>query len=180
MSSKSSASRDTDAQTSGCFKYLYWPFVQISAIWPAFQCAMVVKRRAGPLSHWIVDTIKAAYTSQGLECPLHIRAHSTRAIIKRYVYSGYMLSSRLVFSEYLRQVLQAGRSVLSLPSAVGEWLIHVLLPLFVGVAARTVITLRSPLWYCCCLPWIQCSLHCRLILSCSQRSPLYHWPDMQI
>ncbi len=116
----------------------------------SFSFAMVVERRAMSkqrLSHWIVDTIKAAYTSQGLECPLHIRAHSTRAIIKssRGMYSGYMLRSRLVFSEYLRQVLQAGRSVLSLPSAVGEWLIHILLPLFAGVAARTVITLRSPL-----------------------------------
>ncbi len=36
------------------------------------------------------------------------------------VYSRYLLGSRLVFAEYLRQVLQAGRSVLSLPSAVGE------------------------------------------------------------
>lgn len=27
------------------------------------------------LSHWIV----AAYVSQGLECPLHVKAHSTRA-----------------------------------------------------------------------------------------------------
>ncbi len=36
-----------------------------------------------------------------------------------------MLCSRLVFSEYLRQVLQAGRSVLGLLSAVGEWLINI-------------------------------------------------------
>ncbi len=51
----------------------------------SFSFAMVVERRAMSkqrLSHWIVDTIKAAYTTQGLECPLHIRAHSTRAIIK--------------------------------------------------------------------------------------------------
>ncbi len=75
------------------------------------------------LSHWIVDAITAAYTSQGLECPLHIRAHSRG--VERYVYSGYMRCSRLVFSEYFRQVLQAGRSVRCLPSAVGEWLIHV-------------------------------------------------------
>ncbi len=42
------------------------------------------------------------------------------SVVKRYVYSRYLLGSRLVFAEYLRQVLQAGRSVVSLPSAVGE------------------------------------------------------------
>ncbi len=31
-------------------------------------------------SHWIVDAITAAYTSQGLECPFHIRVYSTRVI----------------------------------------------------------------------------------------------------
>ncbi len=46
-------------------------------------------------------------------------------MVRRYVYSGYMLCSWLVFSEYLWQVLQAGRSVLGLISAIGEWLIHV-------------------------------------------------------
>ncbi len=42
------------------------------------------------------------------------------SVVKMYVYSRYLLGSRWVFTEYLRQVLQAGRSVLSLPSAVGE------------------------------------------------------------
>ncbi len=42
------------------------------------------------------------------------------SMVKMYVYSRYLLGSRLVFAEYLRQVLQAGRSVLSFPSAVGE------------------------------------------------------------
>ncbi len=31
-------------------------------------------------SHWIVDAITAAYTSQGLECPFHIRTHSSKVI----------------------------------------------------------------------------------------------------
>ncbi len=31
-------------------------------------------------SHWIVDAITAAYTSQGLECPFHIRVYLTRVI----------------------------------------------------------------------------------------------------
>ncbi len=129
MSSESSASCDADAQTSVCpVRALRIYIDRLDSFRQSdqlFECyggwakgRAVSKQR---LSHWIVDAIKAAYTSQGLECPLHIRAHSTRATIKRYVYSGYMLSSRLVFSEYLRQVLQAGRSVLSLTSAVGEY-----------------------------------------------------------
>ncbi len=166
MSSKSSASRDTDAQTSGCFKYLYWPFVQISPIWPAFRVLWWLSEGPGhfPTGLWTLSRLLIQAKVWNALCTLGPTQQGT--IIKRYVYSGYMLNSRLVFSEYLRQVLQAGHSVLSLPSAVGEWLIHVLLPLFVGVAACTVITLRSPLWYCCCLPWIQYSLHCRLILCC--------------
>lgn len=61
-----------------------WGFTLLSAIWPAFHvlrcCAKgraVSKQR---LSHWIVDSITAAYTSQGLECPFHFRAHLTTAI----------------------------------------------------------------------------------------------------
>ncbi len=82
---------------------------------------------AGPyqnrLSHWIVDVITAAYTSQGLEChftSLNKGYHLLLSMVEKYVYSAYMLCSRLVFSEYLRQVLHAGHSVLGLLSAVGE------------------------------------------------------------
>ncbi len=42
------------------------------------------------LSHSIVDAIKAAYTSQGLECHLHIRAHSTRTIAFSWTWSRGM------------------------------------------------------------------------------------------
>ncbi len=42
------------------------------------------------LFHWIVDAITAAYTSQGLECPLHIRGHSTRAIASSWAWSRGM------------------------------------------------------------------------------------------
>ncbi len=38
----------------------------------------------------------------------------------------------------LCQVLQAGRSVLCLPSAVSEWLMHVLLHRYVLLLSRTV------------------------------------------
>ncbi len=41
-------------------------------------------------SHWIVDAIMAAYMSQGLECPLHIRANSTRAIASSGAWSRGM------------------------------------------------------------------------------------------
>ncbi len=51
----------------------------------------------------------------------HSEVHAVHlSVVKMYVYSRYLLGSRLVFAEYLRQVLQAGRSVLSHPSAVGE------------------------------------------------------------
>lgn len=50
----------------------------------SFSCATVLVRGRAVskqrLSHWIVDAITAAYTSQGLECPFHIRAHLTTAI----------------------------------------------------------------------------------------------------
>ncbi len=42
------------------------------------------------LSHWIVDAIAAAYTSQSLECPLHIRGHLTRAIASSWAWSRGM------------------------------------------------------------------------------------------
>ncbi len=42
------------------------------------------------LSHWIVDAITEAYASQGLECPLHIRGHSTRAIASSWAWSRGM------------------------------------------------------------------------------------------
>ncbi len=42
------------------------------------------------LSHWIVDAITEAYASQGLECPLHIRGHSTRAIASSWAWARGM------------------------------------------------------------------------------------------
>ncbi len=66
---------------------LHWPFRQLSAIWPAVCVLWWLRKGPGRVkqrhSHWIVDAIKAAYMRQDLECPLHIRAHSTRATIKR-------------------------------------------------------------------------------------------------
>ncbi len=83
--------------------------------------------------------------------------HSTRAnASEKYVYSAYMLCSRLVFSEYLHQVLQAGRSVLGLCGWVTDSCLCC--PLFMCLLPHTVITLCSPLWLlCCCLPWTRCT-----------------------
>lgn len=33
-----------------------------------------------PLTHWVVEAIAVAYTSQGLQLPEGLRAHSTRGV----------------------------------------------------------------------------------------------------
>ncbi len=87
LSTESSPSWSTDAQTSVCPVRALRIYIDRSASFrqsdQLFVCyggcakgQAVSKQR---LSHWIVDAIMAAYTSQGLECPLHIRANSTRA-----------------------------------------------------------------------------------------------------
>ena len=44
------------------------------------------------LSRWIVDAIALAYTSKGLQCPLGVRAHSTRGMALSWAwYSGIAL-----------------------------------------------------------------------------------------
>jgi hypothetical protein len=40
------------------------------------------------LSRWIVDTIAMAYTTKGLECPLGVRAHSTRGMASSWAWSS--------------------------------------------------------------------------------------------
>ncbi len=83
LSSESTASREADAQTSVCPVRALRIYIDRSASFrqsdQLFVCyggcargRAVSKQR---LSHWIVDAITAAYTSQGLECPLHIRGH---------------------------------------------------------------------------------------------------------
>ncbi len=95
LSSKSTASREADAQTSVCPVRALRIYIDRSASFrqsdQLFVCyggcargRAVSKQR---LSHWIVDAITAAYTSQGLECPLHIRGHSTRAIASSWAWS---------------------------------------------------------------------------------------------
>ncbi|KAL0152981.1 hypothetical protein M9458_051713, partial [Cirrhinus mrigala] len=45
----------------------------------------VTKQR---LSRWIVDAISLAYSSLGLECPVGVRAHSTRGVASSWVWSS--------------------------------------------------------------------------------------------
>ncbi|KAI2643794.1 Phosphoenolpyruvate carboxykinase (ATP) [Labeo rohita] len=39
------------------------------------------------LSHWVVDAIALAYCSQGMECPIGVRGHSTRAIASSWAWA---------------------------------------------------------------------------------------------
>ncbi len=98
LSSESTASREADAQTSVCPVRALRIYIDRSAGFrqsdQLFVCyggcargRTVSKQR---LSHWIVDAIAAAYTNQGLECPLHIRGHSTRAIASSWAWSRGM------------------------------------------------------------------------------------------
>ena len=45
----------------------------------------VTKQR---LSRWIVDAIALAYASEGLECPIGVRAHSTRGMASSWAWSS--------------------------------------------------------------------------------------------
>ena len=40
------------------------------------------------LSRWIVDAIALAYTSKGLQCPLGVKAHSTRGMASSWAWSS--------------------------------------------------------------------------------------------
>ncbi len=76
------------------FEDLHRPFGQLSTIWPAIRVLQWLCERLGRFKtealDAIVDAITAAYTSQGLECPLHIRGHSTRAIASSWAWSSGM------------------------------------------------------------------------------------------
>ncbi len=98
LSSESAASSEADAQTSVCPVRALRIYIDRSASFrqsnQLFVCyggcargRAVSKQR---LSHWIVDAITAAYTNQGLECPLHIRGHSTRSMASSWAWSRGM------------------------------------------------------------------------------------------
>ncbi|KAI2653797.1 NADP-dependent glyceraldehyde-3-phosphate dehydrogenase [Labeo rohita] len=76
------------------------------------------------LSHWVVDAIALAYCSQGMECPIGVRGHSTRAIASSWAwnfYQRYLHGGWMVFTEHLRQILQVGHKLPGLSGPVGEY-----------------------------------------------------------
>ncbi len=116
LSMESSPSRSGNVQTTVCPVRALRKYIDRSASFrqsdQLFVCyGGCTKGRAvskQSLSHWIVDAIAAAYTSQGLECPLHIRGHSTRSIASPWAWSRGMsiqdicLSAGWSSQEYLR------------------------------------------------------------------------------
>ncbi len=50
-----------------------------------FRGLPVTKQR---LSHWIVDGIALAYASAGVQCPIGVRAHSTRGMASSWAWSS--------------------------------------------------------------------------------------------
>ncbi len=129
-----------------------WGFT--STVRPAFDnltnysYATVVVREAGPCQNrafpldrrryygclYEAKVLNVLYTLGGIQQGLLLPV----GLVERYVYSRYMRCSRLVFTEYFRQVLQAGRSVLCLPGAVAEWLMHVCYIVMCVPLSRTV------------------------------------------
>ncbi len=63
------------------------------------------------LSHWVVEAIALAYSSQGMECPIGVRAHSTRAVGSLWAWTkgssikDICMGGWMDFTEYLRQIL---------------------------------------------------------------------------
>ncbi len=133
LATKSSPSQSADAQTAICpVRALRFYIDRSSSFRQSIQLlgAMVGVRRAEAYRNKVCHTGLWTLSRRHIQpkdwnAPAHQRPFNVGyrfllGVVKRYVYPRYLLGSRLVFAEYLRQVLQAGRSVLSLPSAVGE------------------------------------------------------------
>ncbi len=141
-----------------------------------FRCALsgfwgftsTVRPAFGNLTSYLVwsiwPAITAAYTSQGLECPFHIRVYLTRVIASCAWLRGMSIQKICFAAGWSSQNTLPGFTswtVSPWPPKCCRWVtdsryatsIHMcLLP-------HTVITLCSPLCYCCCccLPCTQCS-----------------------
>ncbi len=86
LSAESSSSRSADAQTSVCPVRALRIYINRSASFRQSDQLLCVL-------WWLYEgpgCVEAAYTSQGLECPLHIRAQSTRAIASSWTWSRGM------------------------------------------------------------------------------------------
>ncbi len=123
LSSESSTSRDANAQIS-CAPSGLWGFT--SAVRPVFGnltsylvCYGGVRRAISkqrlPTGLWTLSRllIRARVRNAPFTLGSTQQGYRLLCVVERYVYSGYMLCSRLVFSEYLCQVLQAGRQSLA-------------------------------------------------------------------
>ncbi len=54
----------------------------------------VIKQR---VSRWIVDAIALAYASEGLQCPIGVRAHSTRGMASSWAWSSRFSIGEIVW-----------------------------------------------------------------------------------
>ncbi len=209
LSSESAASSEADAQTSVCPVRALRIYIDRSASFrqsnQLFVCyggcargRAVSKQR---LFHWIVDAITAAYTNQGLECPLHIRGHSTRAMASSWAWSRGMSiqdicvaagwSSENTFARFYRLDVQSFASqVLS----VSGWCMFTTL-FALHTLTNTVVLpcAQCRFLYCVVLSsdtfimlgWghaIQSVQFLMLVVQVAlfQRSQRYFYPDMQI
>lgn len=60
-------------------------------------------KKGGPLSkqrlsHWIVEAVRLAYDSQGLDCPIGVRAHSTRSLASSWAWAKGMSIQDICFA----------------------------------------------------------------------------------
>ncbi len=165
LSSESSTSRDANAQISVCPVRVLRIYIDRSASFRQsdqlscvlrWLCEGPYQNRGFPLD---CGRYHGCLYEPRLECPFHIRVYSTRVIASCAWLRGMSIQEICFAAGWSSQVLQAGRSVLGLLSAVGEWLIHVYATsIHMCLLPHTVITLCSPLCYCCCcLPCTQCS-----------------------
>ncbi len=111
------------------------------------------------LSHWIVDAITAAYTSQGLECPLHIRGHSTRAIASSWAWSRGMSirdiriaagwSSQNTFARFYKLDVQSFASQVLSMSGWCMFLLHRYVCAAVSHSKLLLCMTLLPIWLFC-------------------------------
>ncbi len=71
---------------------IHWAFCLVQKVRTAFfgfgnwaKDGPVTKQR---ISRWLVDAITLAYSSSGLQCPIGVRAHSTRSITSSWAWSS--------------------------------------------------------------------------------------------
>ncbi len=75
---------------------------------------------------WAVEAIALAYSSRGMECPIGVRAHSTRVVASLWAWTkGSSIKDICIAAGWSSQntfcqILQFGRVVISLTGPVDE------------------------------------------------------------